>query len=240
MSIERYFNYPSQTVEYISNISERYKVFYLANPKAASTGILRTLQLAEVDGDMTRVPEFVHERAHSPLLNFASSSHSPDEILASPAFFRFTYVRNPFSRTLSAYLDKIVADEGERERLLPMLGLSASDRPSFLTFLKAVDAQRDGWRDIHWTTQKRLVQLNNVDYSFIGRFESFRDTFPALIQQLGIPAEHLSDTRPAHTTDASARIAEFVGDDERELILSIYESDFRAFGYGLDPSVAHL
>jgi hypothetical protein len=240
MSIERYFNYPSQTVEYVSNISDRYKAFYLANPKAASTGILRTMQLAEVDGDKNRVPESVHDRAQSPLLNFSTSSHSPDEILGGADFFRFTYVRNPFSRVLSAYLDKIVADQVECERLLPTLGMSARDRPSFLSFLKAVHAQRDGWRDIHWTTQKRLVQINNVAYSFIGRFESFGESFPVLVQRLGIPSEYVSDVRPAHATNATARVNDFVGDDERELILAIYEADFQAFGYGHDPNVADL
>jgi len=35
-------------------------------------------------------------------------------------------------------------------------------------------------------------------------------------------------------------VAELIGHDERDLILTIYEADFQAFGYGLDPNVADL
>jgi hypothetical protein len=241
MSIERFFTYPSQTVEYVANVSDRFRYFYLANPKVASTGILRALQLAEVDGDRTRVPEFVHDRANSPILTISRSTFSPEEILGGPDFFRFTYVRNPFTRALSAYLEKIVQEDAERRRLLPTLGFAPDAAVSFLDFLRAVQAQRDGWRDIHWATQCRLLQGNNVAYGFIGRFESFNTTFPQVLTRLGIGAEYFSpSTSPVHATNASARVGEYVGTQERDLILNIYEADFATYGYGRDPKTAHL
>ena len=241
MSLERFFSYPSQTADYVSNVSDRFKYFYLANPKAASTGILRTLQLAEVDGNIRSVPASVHNRLDSPLRTISSSRSTPDEILAGLEFFRFTYVRNPFTRVLSAYLEKIVQEQSERARLLPTLGLAADAEVSFLKFLEAIRAQRDGWRDIHWTTQARLTQCNNISYHFIGRFESFSSTFPHVLERLGISASHLKASgAPMHATNANSRILEYIGPKERELIITIYESDFQAFGYGLDHKVAHL
>lgn len=241
MSLERYFSYPSQTVEYLANISDRYKYFYLANPKAASTGILRTLQLAEVDGDSARLPDSVHDRQNSPILKIGASSFSPEEIFGGSVFFRFTYVRNPFTRVLSAYLDKIVREPEERNRLLPTLGIAADADVSFLDFLKAIHNQRDGWRDIHWATQSRLIQCNNINYSFIGRFETFASTFPQLLGRIGIGQEYFDTASAAsHATGASSRIAEYVAAEEQRLILTIYESDFMNFGYGGDPSLAHL
>lgn len=241
MGLERFFRYPTQTVDYVSHISERFKYFYLANPKVASTGALRALQLAEVDGDQSRVPEFVHERAASPLQAFSNTSRSAEEILGSPHFFRFTYVRNPFTRVLSAYIDKIETEAPERERLLPLLGFVPGKPPSFIEFLRAVQAQRDDWRDIHWTTQSRLIQANNIGYSFIGRFESFSTTFPLLLDHLGIDrAHHDTSARPVHATSANARVLEYIGPEEREVIISIYHADFVGFAYGLDPAAAHL
>ena len=241
MGLERFFRYPTQTVDYVANISERFEYFYLANPKVASTGALRALQSAEVDGDQSRLPEFVHERSASPLLSFSNSSLSPEEILGSPRFFRFTYVRNPFTRILSAYLEKIETEIPERERLLPTLGLPADRTPSLLEFLKAVQAQRDDWRDIHWTTQSRLIQANNIGYSFIGRFESFSTTFPLVLDRLGIDRSHYDAARqPRHATGANARVLDYVGPAEREAIISIYHADFIGFAYGLDPATAHL
>ena len=241
MSLERYFSYPSQTVEYLANISDRFKYVYLANPKAASTGILKTLQLAEVDGDASRLPDSAHDRQNSPIPRIGTSRFSPEEIFGGSDFFRFTYVRNPFTRVLSAYLDKIVKEPTERDRLLPTLGIAADAEVSFLDFLKAIHDQRDGWRDIHWATQSRLIQCNNIDYSFIGRFETFSSTFPPLLERLGIEQEHFDTASTAvHATNASSRVAEHLGAEERRLILTIYESDFINFSYGRDPTLAHL
>lgn len=241
MGLERFFRYPTQTVDYVSNISERFNYFYLANPKVASTGVLRALQLAEVDGDQSRVPAFVHERTASPLLSFSNTSLSPEEILGSPRFFRFTYVRNPFTRVLSAYIDKIETEAPERERLLPLLGFAPNKPPSFIEFLRAVQAQRDDWRDIHWTTQSRLIQANNIGYSFIGRFESFGASFPLLLDHLGIDRLHHDATvRAVHATGANTRVQGYIGPEERDAIISIYHADFVGFAYGLDPAAAHL
>lgn len=239
--MEQYFSYPSQTAEYLANISDRFKYFYLANPKAASTGVLRALQLAEADGDPARTPEFVHDRANSPLLNISGSQFSVETIFGGTEFFRFTYVRNPFSRALSAYLEKVVNEPAERARLLPTLGLSADAQISFMEFLAAVHNQRDSWRDIHWATQTRLIQCRNIGYHFIGRFESFGATFPHILARLGISSHYFdAQSAPQHATNAGTRIQEHIGVEERRMILTIYEADFETFGYGRDPGVAHL
>jgi hypothetical protein len=241
MGLERFFRYPTQTVEYVANISERFGYFYLANPKVASTGILRTLQSAEVDGDQSRIPEFVHDRPASPLLSFSSTTQSPEHILTAGRVFRFTYVRNPFTRILSAYIEKIETEAVERERLLPTLGLPPDRTPTLLEFLEAVQAQRDDWRDIHWTTQSRLVQTCNIDYSFIGRFESFSTSFPKVLDRLGIDrAYYEAGQAPHHATNANSRVLDYIGPAEREIIVAIYHADFSGFAYGVDPATAHL
>lgn len=241
MGLERFFRYPTRTVDYVSNISERFRYFYLANPKVASSGILRALQSAEVDGDQSRIPESVHDRSASPLLSFSQSSQAPESILGTPGFFRFTYVRNPFTRALSAYIDKIETESPERTRLLPTLSLPADRTPTLLEFLTAVQAQRDDWRDIHWTTQSRLLQANNISYSFIGRFESVAQTFPLVLDRLGIDRAHYNPaSRAPHATGANSLVQKYFGAAERELILSIYHADFVGFAYGLDPASAHF
>jgi Sulfotransferase family len=239
MSLERFFRYPATTANYLANISERFQFCYINNPKCASTGILHALQTAEADGDAARIPDFVHDRALSPLLNFENCTGSPEDVLTK--FFVFSYVRNPYSRVLSAYIDKIEQEEPERVRLLPTLGLDPGAKPSFLEFLRAIQAQRDDWRDIHWTTQSRLLQTNNIAYSFIGRFESFSASFPAVLDRLGVSRSHFDVSYvPRHVTRANERIAEYIGPKERDLIASIYYADFINFAYGLDPHVAYV
>jgi hypothetical protein len=241
MSIERYFTYPSETIDYVVNVSERFSYFYLANLKVASSTILRTLQLAEVDGDEDRVPESPHDRENSPIPSYTRAKTALEQVLASESFFKFTYVRNPYTRVLSAYLDKIKNQPEERYRLLPTLGLPAESEPTFLEFLRAIQAQRDSWRDIHWATQSRLTQINNINYNFVGRFESFSTSFPRILNLLGIDEQFIARTRaPSNITGASDRLREYVGSKEREVIIATYESDFLNFRYSLDPRVAHL
>lgn len=241
MSLARYFDYPTETADHLSNVSLRYRYYYFANPKVASTGILRTLQMAEVDGTGVQAGDAPHDRAASPLKTVLNAGIDPDRILGTGDFFRFTYVRNPFTRILSAYLDKIVAEPWERERLLPTLGLPGHAPVSFLEFLQAIDRQRDGWRDIHWSTQTRLLQCNNIGYGYIGRFENFRSSFPALLQRLGIDARFAETMGTAsHATAAASRMVEFMGPSETSLVIKIYESDFVAFKYGFDPGMAHV
>ncbi len=241
MSIERYFTYPTETIEYVVNVSDKYHYMYLANLKVASSSILRVLQLAEADGDASRVPESPHDRAGSPIPAFSAAKTPLKEVIESEAFFKFTYVRNPYTRVLSAYLDKVLRDPEERLRLLPSIGLAADTEPTFLEFLRAIQAQRDSWRDIHWVTQSRLVQINNINYNFIGRLESFATTFPAVLELLGIDHALLTQAgTPPNVTRASDRLREFIGPKEREVIIAIYEADFVNFRYSLDPRVARL
>jgi hypothetical protein len=241
MSIERFFKHPTDIVDYLVNVSEKFGYLYLANLKVASSSILGTLQLAEVGDDSSKVPQNVHERSESPLLNFKTSRFSPDEILNSERVFKFTYVRNPYSRVLSAYLDKIVRQPSERARLLPTLGFPAEAEPSFLEFLQAIHASRDAWRDLHWMTQSKLIEVNHINYNFVGRFESFQLSFPLLLQRLGISESSFKQIeKPTNVTRANELIMQYVGDAERDLIISIYEADFVNFRYGFDPTVAHF
>jgi hypothetical protein len=241
MSIERFFTYPTETIDYVVNVSEKYRYMYLANLKVASSSILRVLQLAEVDGDISRIPESPHDRAGSPIPSHVAAPTPLNEVMESEAFFKFTYVRNPYTRALSAYLDKVLRDDSERVRLLPSIGLPAGSEPTFLEFLKAIQAQRDSWRDIHWVTQSRLIQINNINYNFVGRFESFVTTFPVVLELLGIEQTLLGKAgTPPNKTSAGDRLREFIGPKERELIIAIYEADFVNFRYSLDPRVALL
>lgn len=114
MSYTRFFPQPSETVSYQWHVSPRFKFAYNAIPKAATTGILRALQMAEVDGDESKIGQ-PHERDHSPLKRIEDLGLEPAQVLTGNDYFRFTYVRNPITRILSAYLDKMVRHEHERQ-----------------------------------------------------------------------------------------------------------------------------
>jgi hypothetical protein len=227
------FPYSSDAAAYLCNISERLKFFYLANPKTGCTTVLRTLQLAEFDGAADKLPEYTHDRSTSPLHSPLTISAPLNDVLRSDGdFFKFSYVRNPFTRCLSSYLEKIVDNADERRRLLPTLGIQSIEPISFLTFLLAVREQPDQWRYIHWATQALLVQSDRIKYDYIGRFEQFGQSFPMVLEVVGIPREYgVTGKFIRHETRAIDQLGQFVGSQERSLIQKIYADDFERFCY---------
>src|SRR5690606_2869085 len=92
------------------------------------------------------------------------------------------FVREPFNRVLSAYLNKIVVREqfGHMKSLLPYapVGKASLDAQwSFEEFLQAVACQPDNERDLHWRTLTGSLMAEEIDFDFIGRLESFTHDF---------------------------------------------------------------
>ena len=182
-------------------------------------------------------PGDVHNRDTSPLASPSKDVDGFVKAIHDDDFFKFCFVRNPFTRTLSCYLDKMVNTEYERIRLAPKLGISTTHIPTFREFLEIIAEQTDEQRDIHWASQTYLLRPNRVKYSFIGRFEIFRDHFKLVCEHLQI-SEYASDLSSSwHATNAYEKIKDYMGDTEIDLICRIYESDFRNFGYGWSPVV---
>jgi hypothetical protein len=227
------FDQDPDLTEYICHWSQRLGFIYVETPKVACTTIKHVLQAAELGAErQDDMPEDVHERATSPLL---APGHDPEAFVAAlwdRATCRFAFVRNPYSRALSCWLDKMVDNAFERKRLAPLLGLETDSPPSLVTFLEAVAKQPERDRDPHWTTQTHLLNPHGIRYTFIGRFEQFRPDFSRLCTHLGIEdrAETLRGT--SHATSAGSKVRRHIGETEGALIRRIYEADFRNFGYG--------
>lgn len=234
--LAKVFNHKPQLPNYLCNWSEKHKFVYVETPKVACTTIKRVLQRAEANGDSTKVPANVHERVNSPLKRVSDDPEAFESLFYRKDTFIFCFVRNPFTRALSCYLDKMVVNEWERNRLAPTLNLSTDTAPSFKDFLVAISKQSDEERDIHWSTQTFLLRPNRLEYSFIGRFETFHSQFEAVCKYLDI-SEFADLRQTAHATNADEKRNKYFGPEEIQLIQEIYLDDFRNFGYGFLPAV---
>lgn len=221
---------PFWTANYLIHFSNIHKFLYVATPKVGCTTLKHYLQQVELQGLLDyRYYGEEHDAALSPLLQPVDCVRAFLEALDNDRCFKFTFVRNPFSRALSGYIDKIVNSKPERERLLPPLGIEPDNEPpSFAHFLRAVAHQAPELRDYHWAEQSWLTQPAAIQYDFVGRFERFGDDFEHVCKQIGFTA-----TVPAveHSTHADKRYSEFYGPEEVELVREIYSRDFQTFGY---------
>jgi hypothetical protein len=228
------FSFPIDDINYLLNISENLKCIYFEVPKVACSTIKRTLQECEYKLGGSVPPEDVHDKITSSL----KSPHEYTELnYVFTNFFKFTFVRNPYGRILSCYLDKIVGSEWERERRLPQLGFKPEQSVSFKEFLLAVGRSKISELDIHWAPQTLLLGDNLSHLDFIGRLERFNEDFGFVLNQM---SGSLYGLKPElkrhdwHKTNSKSNISAYYGDEEVALVQDMYSEDFRALNYSLD------
>ncbi len=238
---EDFLPYSDAQINYLVNCSEKHRFVYVETPKVACSTIKKVLQLIEMDGDQERLAVNVHDRVKSPLAAPLKMDVDPGILLNSDEYFRFAFVRNPFTRVLSAYLDKLVKNKWERERLLPSLGFAKDAQISLLQFLEAIREIPHIHKDIHWTPQSYLLQPLKIRYHFIGRFENFNTDFIMVIKKIKHDASDdlLKIRADQHKTNASGKVRDYIGKKERDLIIEIFEHDFKLFCYCKDPHFAN-
>lgn len=224
-AVARMFGPSLDEAQYLINWSRRFRYIYVEVPKAGCSTVKLTLQRIERD-DRAYAPDNKHARSRSPLLSPLSSPHAFLEALKAPDCLRFCFVRDPYSRILSAYAEKLAGNDFEREMRLRKLGFSQT--PSFEEFLEAL-ARRGTRGDIHWARQTDLLRPDVIAYDFVGRFENFQSDFATVLTRIGRDPGWIAEAR-RHRTDASARAGD-ISLRERVLIGEIYAEDFARFGY---------
>jgi hypothetical protein len=232
--LEKYFDCPQGKVEYLTHISRKHRAVFVEVPKAGCTVVKRVLQCSENGGQAPKRSTSVHDRSTSPLGRPIRDGFDVDEVFgAHTPYFRFAFVRNPFSRALSCYLEKIVGEQWLRDLRLPKLGLRADQQLDFNEFLRHVECQEPAFMDIHWAPQSYLLSLGKVEYGFLGRFETFQHDLLLLRNHLALDApDELFAARTQHTTNAREQIRQYFDRESESLVRSIYRDDFEKLAYG--------
>jgi hypothetical protein len=198
--------------------------FYNRIPKAANTTVTQVLF------EHTRFRPQQSRRRH-PKYQFQRPLWlSPREVerLEREAWV-FTVVRDPYSRVLSAYLDKVGRKRHQGQRFLTWA--ARHNQPdSFLGFCRYLEAG-GLYLDMHWAPQAAILCLPLERFDFIGRVETLDRDLGHILQHLygvepGGPA-----VRAGTNTGASSRLDEAYGPEERQIVNRLYTDDFERFGY---------
>lgn len=164
-------------------ISPRHRYFCMAIPKNACTKTKLVLQ--QLEGlPLPPDPLGIHFRDEPGLTFLPSigdfSTAQGVEILTSPDWFRFAFVRNPYARLFSAYKSQVMdlasPYVGFRESIRQHAGYptrigAALGRVGFGDFVHYIVGQADGERDGHWKSQTGSLHRHRIRYDFIGRVE---------------------------------------------------------------------
>ena len=218
------------------NISLKDKYVWFKNPKVASSTLDLTLQMNEL-----RETPYVQHRPHAPLEMsvYIKPYQLPDEqleiLLSVEEYLQFTFVRNPYERLVSAYLDKIMNETPQKKNLLELLGRNPEPLDQKFTWEEFVDAvctHAPNEQDQHWMPQIYTTNAKWITHQFIGKMETFDSDFRKLAQLLNIDIDRHYKYHAPHKTTASTSWKDFYKDENlRKKVHSYFEADFDTFGY---------
>lgn len=233
---------PPGNFDYSINISLKYKYIYTETPKVACSTIKSILQKMELEDPSFYRQDFedIHNRNFSPLLRPAQVGDF--EKLVNDSMFKFCFSRNPYSRLLSVYLEKICGNKPQKRQILMHLGRNPSDikqNISFDEFISVVFEQPIANMDPHWRVQYYQTFQRTLQYDFIGKIEAFPADLYYVLGKINKNYDpYITDER-RHSQNSNARLREFYTPDLIKKVQTKFSKDFNFFGYEEDIEVAN-
>lgn len=201
---------------------------YSRVPKAANSTIVASLYLDAQDGEQVDSVEHLKKGRIAPA---KLSERQVNEIVAN--FTKFTFVRNPYMRVLSCYLDKFTRPHMVGDIARQAMGLPNDAEVTFSRFLDFISTESGRQMDAHWARQTEIMAFPVVSYDFIGTVETIDTDLPELLALLKLsrPVTHFAP----HRTKSKEMLDTLSSDDLRR-IREIYSPDFDDLGYDPNPS----
>ena len=223
-----------KTINLAIYISFQFKYIYVQTPKVGCSTIKSSLQKLELlDHANILDHKFIHNRNYSPLLK-PSQVQNLHLLFERPDFFKFCFVRNPYTRILSAYLDKIVRNKRAKIQILRRHRKSyfRKDRfVSFTEFVKIISKIPPEQKNSHWREQFYESMWSKINYDFVGNFEEIEDDLTKVLAHVSNGSFTNLSPKNHHGTNASSKLLDYYTQESLDLVNAIYLKDFEAFGY---------
>jgi len=209
--------------------SKENKFLYIGVPKAATRSILSVLR-----NDKFGTSEF-----NDPI------SHHLEKNPSHKDFFIFSFVRNPWSRILSTWKNKIAMPNEEAPRMI----IDRFDElyynmpfEEFVNFVCDSEFGSDKLGDRHWTSQHLFLEdkQGNLVPDFIGRLENLEVDFSHALSEIGFENVSLPwlNTRKGWSSDSKTMSAdsknyyrEYYTPELERKISERYKADISFFNY---------
>ena len=144
-------------------------------------------------------------------------------------YFKFTFVRNPWDKMISAY-------HLDHRSWHVQLNTIPKD-VSFSHFIKHIAWDENGDpRNTHWVRHYKFIQnIHNENekwIDFIGRFENIEEDWRKVCLAIGIneelPRTNVNTSKPKKQKGA---YKEFYDDETKEIVAEKFKKDIELFGY---------
>lgn len=209
-------------------VSLKYGFIYLPVPKSGATTLLKMLERMHPGGDVDRL------RINKGLDQIF------EEHPGLRGYPRFSVVRHPFTRMVSCYIDKILAVNDDKQKMLAKAGLTELPS-SFEEFVEFVCSERgrDQFANSHWAAQTAILcdTDRRVAVDLVGRLEDMHENlsaiFAALNMQLPVFYKHRNH-RGLHAAGMPGALTQDESYWTREIerrLMERFRLDYEVFGY---------
>ncbi|OUS07768.1 hypothetical protein A9Q96_05300 [Rhodobacterales bacterium 52_120_T64] len=239
-------------------MTESESVVYRVVPKCACSTIGQIMYYGDhgeyFDGDIHDATSGIHK------WGIEDSKPLIQKRVTDQQTYAFTCVRNPYSRVLSAYFDKIagIQRNGKRYRgnLVPMLvrkyGVDvegdfdqiASFRRFLLFVRDTIKFRKPMDPDIHWSATSGHISTfiaNGGRFNRIISTEGFGDSMGKVLSEIEQKHPVDLDSMPrfneseGHGPKREFPVEDYFDDLSQHLMFEIYQRDFRLFKYDREP-----
>jgi hypothetical protein len=176
-------------------------------------------------------------------LIFLSDLDNSNELLLNSEIKKYSCVRNPYSRLLSAYLNKInpfvLKEKDEKDyyynifNQISIYKQQNYNQKEFVDFECFVNWLFDlRTYDPHWESQTKLIHFDTVKYDFIARLENLQDDADFIFKKINCDISFpTQDQIKFQANNSDAKLLNFYTRDLKEKVDILYSEDFSNFFY---------
>ncbi|XP_038055346.1 carbohydrate sulfotransferase 11-like [Patiria miniata] len=249
----------SQTLRTMTHllVLDSHKLIYCYVPKVSCTNWKRIFLVAK--GIFPSVQDIEQRRTHlatDALMRTLSSYPLQTANRLLKEYKKFMFVRHPFERILSAYIDKFQLDypsskhfrETSAVEIARYGDLSKTSRLkdgtlniTFQQFSRFVSDPINQNLEPHWQEMYRQCQPCMIQYDFIGNYSSLKEDADFIIKTTKLNQPFPESTNPTGSSKQSKikRYFSQLTEDEIDALYQRYSTDFHLFGYSVPPYISN-
>ncbi len=212
--------------------SNKYRFVYVRIPKAANSTIARTLAKHAYPNEQRLALDYTGRIAKKLFGNLGDLRYySQQNVLKK--FFVFSFFRNPFTRVLSAYLDKLQSEKNNKEYqwIANEMGFPDTKSMNFSDFITYLE-NGNLYKNAHWAPQVNLCPFSFDKLHFIGKVENIEEDLSLVINKIFGEKSYNGFIMINHNKQsANSRINDYYSEKLIKRVYKLYNKDISHLKY---------
>lgn len=184
-----------------------------------------------------------HDRQNSGL-TYLNNVENAQAILEDENVKKFTFVRDPYSRVLSAYRNKVepfnnVENSMHAQDFWNSVYLKIQEETdskaevTFSTFLGwLLHSEHHFAKNEHWCPQSHIVHPERVKFDYIGKFENIEKDAAFILDEIGCDLKFPTQKQVKFPgTNATSLVDQYYKADDINKVNALFADDFKNFNY---------